>query len=261
VTEWNGAIEYVDGWPDNKTIRTRIDTLMDGYVYKKVGWSLFLREDTTKGILYLRSTDENEEFVIANMSLSIGDTITLKRLHPLGGNLSPETYKVERYDTIDNVFHIYLLSHNGKKDIGDVEFIEGVGCSNIMEFFSDYYAFVDGALFCCHKDGELVYQYNAQTILYPSWISLVDSCRVSLENIEKIDVEPLINVSPNPCTNFLTIEGKGVQSASLYDIMGKKVAENNSATKIFNTGKLPKGIYLLRISGNNFIATRQIIKR
>ena len=139
-TEWNGVTEYYDVPWENQLLRITNDTLISDMYFKKVEYSavywhngysegrdssldFFLREDTATGKLWCRFPDGNADLIIADMSLSIGDTI---------------------YEFTER----------------SIMFIEGVGCSNLLDYLRLH--IIGSRMVCCHKDGELIYHYSME---------------------------------------------------------------------------------------------------
>jgi len=118
---------------------------------------------------------------------------------------------------------------------------------------------------CCFKDGEKCFCNNIldfpdHNFFDPCTSSDVSSCIQVVVGIDNAANEKHVTVYPNPCTDRLTIEGEGIQSTTLYDIMGKRASETTTS-KTINMHNHPQGIYMLRIQGDNFITTKQIIKQ
>jgi hypothetical protein len=85
-----------------------------------------------------------------------------------------------------------------------------------------------------------------------------------IEDIEAVDSE--IVIRPNPTVGELYVKTHGVrlQNIEIFDIFGRNV---NSKFKIQNSkfdvdiSHLPTGIYFLRITTENGIVSRKIIKQ
>lgn len=79
----------------------------------------------------------------------------------------------------------------------------------------------------------------------------------------KITTKASVQIYPNPTSNFVTISNVKNAVATLYTMNGQQVieeriSENNNTISIQH---LSKGVYFLRISKNNTITTRKIIKQ
>lgn len=68
-------------------------------------------------------------------------------------------------------------------------------------------------------------------------------------------------IYPNPTTGLLTIESKGMEQISLYNVFGQEVLckEVKGEHATIDLGEFTHGIYLLRISSTNKIQTKQIV--
>lgn len=72
-----------------------------------------------------------------------------------------------------------------------------------------------------------------------------------------------ISVFPNPCYNIFNIKGNGIQSLSVSDIQGKVIytIENNNEELIqINSASWEKGVYIVKLIGNNDSKSIRIIK-
>lgn len=75
-----------------------------------------------------------------------------------------------------------------------------------------------------------------------------------------------LNIYPNPVINSLKINGLGVEikNYSLYSVNGQKVSKGenlNTEALDIDTSKLSKGLYMLKIEGDNYSLIRKIIKK
>ena len=69
-----------------------------------------------------------------------------------------------------------------------------------------------------------------------------------------------IRLHPNPTSDIINISGNfSGLSFIVYDLLGKKIFKGNTS-RIIDTSKLDKGIYLIEFSLNNQKAVRKIIK-
>ena len=75
--------------------------------------------------------------------------------------------------------------------------------------------------------------------------------------------EPLV-VSPNPASDFVTIEGlsEGNAPMAIVDAMGRTVLQQqvSSTDSTINVSNLPKGIYVARLLVNGTVRTAKIVK-
>lgn len=70
------------------------------------------------------------------------------------------------------------------------------------------------------------------------------------EGIDDVD-EELVNVYPNPATDYITISGAEGKQAEMFDLTGRRVMEFtvSGASCTVSVAALPAGIYMLRIDG------------
>ena len=268
-TVWNGATEHVDQNWENHVLQTDGDTIIDGYSYKIVSWEnwieFYLREDTLTGKVWCRYPEwvptlpgyyleADTDYLIMDLSLETGDSIILSMTY---GPMFHKFY-VSSIDYFDSMKHVVLMDdydeygYYGSK----VEFVEGAGCSNLFGMI--YMGQYENVLVCCQKDGELVF-HNPTHPLHQEG----DSCRIPASSSVSVIVDNClaVNVSPNPCTDWIVIEGENIQSASLCDINGITLLSNINVHERIDMVDIPKGVFFLRIVHNNTSTCKKIIKR
>lgn len=76
--------------------------------------------------------------------------------------------------------------------------------------------------------------------------------------INELSTDNSISISPNPATNFLTIEGKKIDSVIIQDINGKLLIK--TAEKQIDISSLPKGIYFVIVSSANNRIVKKLVK-
>jgi Leucine-rich repeat (LRR) protein len=71
-----------------------------------------------------------------------------------------------------------------------------------------------------------------------------------------------ISIFPNPCKDFLFIEGAEFMPTDyeIIDLNGKIIQSNTIENKMIPTSSLQNGIYFIRFSDGKFIATKKLIK-
>lgn len=91
----------------------------------------------------------------------------------------------------------------------------------------------------------------------------IKPCGGNFTGIKDIKQELKVYVYPNPFNEQIKIitEKPGRYTAQLYDMMGKKIKEKtfNQQRFILNTDDLSKGIYLLKVRGNNSVKTFKMV--
>lgn len=263
-TEWNGVTEYYDVPWENQLLRITNDTLISDMYFKKVeycavywhnGYSegrdssldFFLREDTATGKLWCRFPDGNADLIIADMSLSIGDTIWLPNYVDYRDSVM---YTVLDTLTQDGYYTITLIDEFTERSI---MFIEGVGCSNLLDYLRLH--IIGSRMVCCHKDGELIYHYSME-----GWSE--EDCVVRPVGINDCVENQKVHIWPNPCNDWIYINSdEYIESAKIYDMMGHLILDNISCKDKVCIKNLPQGIYLLFVETNYSKSQIKIIKQ
>lgn len=78
--------------------------------------------------------------------------------------------------------------------------------------------------------------------------------KINLNLLRNLNFENTISIiiSPNPAQNILNIQTQEtIKEVSIYDILGKKVAVNQISNNSIDISKLSKGVYLIKIIGEN----------
>lgn len=263
-TEWNGVTEYYDVPWENQLLRITNDTLISDMYFKKVEYcavywhndysegrdsslDFFLREDTATGKLWCRFPDGNADFIIADMSLSIGDTIWLPNYVDYRDSVM---YTVQDTLTQDGYYRITLNDEFSERSI---MFIEGVGCSNLFDYLRLH--IIGSRMVCCHKDGELIYHYSME-----GWSE--EDCVVRPVGINDCVENQKVHIWPNPCNDWIYINSdEYIESAKIYDMMGHLILDNISCKDKVCIKNLPQGIYLLFVKTNHSKSNIKIIKQ
>ena len=260
-TEWYGIAGYYH-WLQNYRLQCVEDTVVNDTIYKIVRTividtfdspsvyeesripelDFMLREDTTKGQLWCRYKDINEEFLIADMTLSIGDTfihIPIDYYHPLTHGW---LYTVREVIETDTGRIIFLYS---TAEMRTISFVEGVGSSIILEYVDP--GDIGGYLTCCYHDGLQIYGDYGQ-------------CIFTYEGIENTETSTLA-AYPNPCTDWITLDGDGIENVIIYNTDGKAIAQFTNRPRKIDTSHLVKGVYIMKIQSCQATSFIKIIKQ
>ena len=251
---------YEDCFSSFHNYKTDGDTVINGYEMSKVitsspgSWDLgqsssnfigALREDSTK--VYFKPWYQDEEELLFNFSLSIGDTA-----HVFGLGLEPEL--IEDYISDYVVEEVYYENFNGinRKVIKFPldRWIEGIGSSvGIFRGFGPYFSGVYGLQECVYVDGEMIYHNDFGEL----------NCGVLSTSENELNVA----IYPNPAIDHFTIKGiQGNAILEIRDLRGRLIqSENiNSSAQIINLdNELNSGIYLVRISSGAKQFTQRLL--
>ncbi|TDY11891.1 T9SS type A sorting domain-containing protein [Meridianimaribacter flavus] len=114
---------------------------------------------------------------------------------------------------------------------------------------------------------ELVWSFGfSYTIGYHGENKGVTMQSFTLGDEEVSQASQEFTISPNPATTKLNIRlPQGQQNAvvNVYDVLGKRVysKELNSLTASIDVSKWNTGVYLVKVSANNFTQTRRFVKQ
>jgi alpha-tubulin suppressor-like RCC1 family protein len=87
--------------------------------------------------------------------------------------------------------------------------------------------------------------------------TLISTCVLSTENFSR----PTVKVYPNPVTTILTIQTKtAIDSVTIYDTLGKKVYEQESAATQIDVSNFAKGLYLLQTTIEGVVSMNKFVK-
>ena len=257
-TEWYGIVFDYDYY-DYHVMRTVSDTLVDGLQYKVIKhfeilngdgeyyeryeYSYLLREDTINGRLWCRYFNHDEDFLIVDMSLSVGDRIVLGKVSsPYSGT----GFIVEAIIDTNTLRKIILKNATGR----EIYFIEGVGCSNIVEYSPYGSLGIESSLLCCVKDSVREFHDGPQEGCYGD----------PFVGIGMGDHQNIL-IYPNPCRDWIKIDGEGVNLVCIYNAQGQLEKSETNNSGIINVSDLPAGVYVLRIFSRDSIIDKKIIKQ
>jgi len=247
--------ELMEGYTDLVFFRRGNETIINDQTYQigNVHDSeviTYLREDTLSGKIYSYFPRCNEEYLVCDLSLNVGDTFYFYRCTYSGTEYS--FYMIADFVTyLDGKKVIYFETIFG---IGNqkVFFMESIG--SMLTFFNSSICDLEfSLLLCAYKDEELFYIRNPESLY-----GCVYNCMGT--NINEYSKNKL-QVFPNPVNNEFHIQSDKIHldEIFIYTIQGQCVKH----TKIYeeyqkiNIASLPAGIYLLKakdIQGNIFTA-------
>ena len=137
-------------------------------------------------------------------------------------------------------------------------FVEGVGCTNLIDYsgiyidsYSDYFY---SEIICCHHDNNLIYHFSW-------WNPELDvDCVIHEVGIDAPEALSAFRLYPNPCRDWIKIDGEGVNSVCIYNAQGQLEKSETNNSGIINVSDLPAGVYVLRIFSRDSIIDKNIIK-
>ncbi len=261
-TQWNELTYGLSSW--TCILNPIKDTVIDLKTFKKICYSgdcptvdyaVFIREDSTTGKVWGYEFYHNQERLIMDLSLNVGDTF---KIYP--NNLI-------YYDTIAIVDSVY--TENGLKKIRlnlnsgfnydeKLTFIEGIGTNFGIDYQVNFYALGGGwgqsdiYLLCSYKDGFLTYKNTFLDTCYLVWI-----------NIDEKANQQNIKVYPNPVKDVLNIEANNFSNKNIiiYNSLGQIVLSADFTNNLrLNLNSFKKGIYLVKIFTNHNCITKKVIK-
>lgn len=69
-----------------------------------------------------------------------------------------------------------------------------------------------------------------------------------------------ISIYPNPSNGIVSVAAEGRNSVEVFNAMGQRVYETAMENEvIMDLGHLSKGVYMIRVNGDNSVATRQLV--
>ncbi len=234
---------------------------IDGKIYNNVIYEQFpsiigyIRQDSTNSKAWYRSIEENNEYLIMDLNLNVGDTFSVNYI--IYGS---EEAVVTKIDTFQNRKRVTLNYEYGGGFISDtISFIEGIGPNTFFLYqVENIYSPVDqlfGFLTCKkYKNGVLEFEYDPND----------NDCIYFTSTKDKI-YENKIFIYPNPTKDSFTISispKSNIENLNykLFDQFGRGIkssAINNEYTKVSISQK--GMIYLVILDNHKIIKTDKII--
>lgn len=105
----------------------------------------------------------------------------------------------------------------------------------------------------------------------PAWEGAVISATLDIDTIEASTTLNLINlqlnelsISPNPSNTFIHLKTPSnlkIDSVEVFDLLGKQVYTSNVLENQIDVSKWSNGMYILKISVDNFFNTKRFLKQ
>ena len=232
---------------------------------------LFVREDTLTGRIYRYSTNWNEEYLVCDMSLSVGDSFLIVCDYLSNWDFS---YEDSNYLVVDSVYFF-----NGKKIIQfnrglydfsyrKITFIEGVGPSYGPFGYTENGENSFGLLLCISQVlslGSHEYSNSTDSLIYMldpdlgCWQDCPWGIREHAANT--------VRVYPNPAGNAIYLEMNDLQNVAgdvyIFNSMGQSVHHQKitDSSTIISVSHLPKGLYVIFFLSPDVKANVKFIKQ
>jgi len=218
------------------------------YKYNQLVFIGVTISDTSNSKLYFKpsqtiSPNDTSVKLIFDLNLDVGDTFTF-------GNY---------IDTVANVFTLNGKKHiefkNANTNWGEkIRFIEGVGPN--IGVFVNYLGILNPFVAC---------KYELDSLVYVTLNDNFNGCMLLPTDIKKNNLESMVEISPNPFSDFIEIRSNLLDAktmVSIINITGQKLFESeiNSEIFIIPTNNLLPGIYFVNIQSKNEKLTKKIIK-
>lgn len=232
----------------------KINGVLYNRVFFKVGFDPdmligHLREEPGMGRLFFRPESSEEDFLVYDISLEIGDQISLSArwCDGISGNIATVTEVTNTEGARTIIFDRQIgLSETCET----LRFIEGVGsnASVIFPYFLDEIPVNGTALRLCHVSHQNV-------IFYPENVD-TDFCGLVIPTATVSPSNQALILFPNPVKDrisFLLEEGIQVKNIIIYNTLGQEILFNSSTT--MDVSSLEVGVYYLVVGasdGNNY---------
>jgi len=225
--------------------------------------SSYYREDLEEGKLWYRPTIDAEDYLIADLSLEIGDTTDI--FSPFfGGNDNTVTvsdivydgnYKIIYFETS---WYVEIFIREG---VLPMMFSEQVPLPEGFDYFFTYFTV------CVEKDGNQAFRIDEIWDIdiedpINNWVSceLIDIQNLSNETFD----ENQFKIYPNPTFDKLNIDTRGntVNHIELFNTQGKRVMNTslNNLNQI-DVSHLSPGIYFIKLDTDKNSIIHKFVKK
>ena len=239
----------------------KINGILYNRVFFKVGFDpdMFighLREEPGMGRLFFRPESSEEDFLVYDISLEVGDQISLSArwCDGLSGDITTvvEVIEVEGNRTI-----IFDRQIGESETCETLRFIEGVGsnASVIFPYFLDAITVNGTALRLCHASHQTV-------VYYPENVDS-DFCGLEIPTAIVDPTSQKLVMFPNPVEDrisFTLKESEQLKNAVIYNALEQKVLISSS--KSIDVSSLKGGVYYLVVGTfGGYIYSGRFIKK
>ncbi len=89
-------------------------------------------------------------------------------------------------------------------------------------------------------------------------MNIEEASTLSLDDLE---ISRAIRIFPNPLISDLQIQSNlGIKTISIYSVLGQKIRDFESDSSPIDLNELPSGLYILKLSTEKGVVTKQILK-
>lgn len=248
---------------EDTTIYSTTYKLLDYFHYNR---NFAIREELNSGKVYLRYWDGlfwSQEFLLYDFSLNVGEQVNVQNpispAPPNPGMFTVDSIKYEPF-LLDTRKVLYLTGPDTSLGLyNQAVWVEGMGSKSLINTpGSGPNASGSGELMCFYRNGELIYRKQVRDI---------DSCSSQFVGIqEQQPLEDPITITHLPKEKSVQVsffkETNHVHTLQLINLNGKVVWNTSFFGKRNNLrypAKLPLGIYLVRITGNDFNYSKKLV--
>lgn len=244
-TTWN----YISLTCDVANVTTYVhekDTTIDNIPYHLINdWGL-LRESDLNAKLWYRSFDDEEEFLLMDLSLNIGDTFLLSSVEFIVDTIYTEdSLKVIEFDYIPLNCGFYER----------LKFKEGKGPNLCFDFLLSAIESKSKLLRCHTKD--------SITINYLEQFGFGSDCSRDLVSAENLEIGT-IQIFPNPFNDYIIVRFNDTKQRTIeiYNINGLRILNKTTTLNYLdiNTEDLLKGVYIIRVKESDVTVNFKMIK-
>ncbi len=258
-TKWEILTGFCDSWCSN-TFTITGDTLINSNVYKITtdnSQLVFLREDTLLGKVWYYDSDQNNEYLLMDLNLSVGDTFEIFN------DISTQTeyYSVDSVYYFNNKKHIRLLNFTNLCTPNDFQivFIEGVGSSSGLTYKNQSYK--NQIVLCQTKNVVTDSIYNHY---FQGYFSFLGTCDYCVSRTTELFTPTDFTIFPNPFIDRINLSSNHYSiNYEIYDVVGRLIKSENTNERVYtvNTEDLQEGVYILVLKHENrILVSRKLIK-
>jgi len=226
------------------------DSIINAETYQELAGLGFLREDTVAGKTWLYDPAWNEEYLIMDLSLTVGDTFYLYDYTNI-----PYPTTVDSVQLINGLKHLWLHEEGNICGLTySMKFVEG--CGPNVGFNYQRSLPINSFMLCQHKSGV---KTLGNTLFF-------DACYVCQVGLKETNLGR-IQLFPSPANDVLNILfADEVQQATLcvFDQFGRiqlEIPNWNNQLQEVTIASLKPGIYFVSIKDKELESVKRFVKQ